>query len=137
MKKNKPMKLTAAIVDDDKIFHFLMGIMLKETDISSSPICLQNGEQFLQWWHGQKDSSEAFLIFLDLNMPLVDGWQVLDNLKSENSENIFVVIITSSIDPKDRKRAQSYPMVINFMVKPIVLQNLIDLRQSDLLSRYF
>lgn len=131
------MKLNTAIVDDDKIFHFLMTIMLKETQISSTPVCLQEGEQFLQWWHTQKSVSQNSLIFLDLNMPLVDGWQVLDKLKAENAKNLFVVIITSSIDPKDRKRAENYPMVIDFMVKPIQLHDLIRIKQSTSLTPYF
>lgn len=131
------MTLNTAIVDDDKIFHFLMTIMLKETQISSTPVCLQEGEQFLQWWHTQKSVSQNSLIFLDLNMPLVDGWQVLDKLKAENAKNLFVVIITSSIDPKDRKRAENYPMVIDFMVKPIHLHDLIRIKQSTSLTPYF
>lgn len=131
------MKLNTAIVDDDKIFHFLMTIMLKETQISCTPVCLQEGEQFLQWWYTQKNVSQNSLIFLDLNMPLVGGWQVLDKLKDENAKNLFVVIITSSIDPKDRKRAESYPMVIDFMVKPIHLHDLMRIKQSTSLTPYF
>ncbi len=131
------MKLNTTIVDDDKIFHFLMTIMLKEAQISSTPLCLQEGEQFLQWWHTQKNSLESSLLFLDLNMPLVDGWQVLDELKNENAKNIFVVIITSSIDPKDRKRAETYPMVIDFMVKPIHLPDLLNIKNSTSLTPYF
>ncbi len=131
------MKLNTAIVDDDKIFHFLMEIMLKEARISNTPICLQEGQQFLQWWQEQKDSSAASLIFLDLNMPLVNGWQVLDNLKNENAKNIHVVIITSSIDPKDKQRALSYPMVIDFMVKPIHLHDLTNIKVSHHLAQYF
>ncbi|MFD2553056.1 response regulator [Sphingobacterium tabacisoli] len=131
------MKLNTAIVDDDKIFHFLMSIMLKETQISSSPLCLQEGGQFLQWWHTQKSISENVLIFLDLNMPLVDGWQVLDELRNENAKNIFVVIITSSIDPKDKKRAERYPMVIDFIVKPIQLHDLLKIKHSTSLTPYF
>lgn len=131
------MKLNTAIVDDDKIFHFLMSIMLKETQISSSPLCLQEGGQFLQWWHTKKSTSDNVLIFLDLNMPLVDGWQVLDELRNENAKNIFVVIITSSIDPKDKKRAERYPMVIDFIVKPIQLHDLLKIKQSTSLTPYF
>ncbi|MBL1409502.1 response regulator [Sphingobacterium faecale] len=131
------MKLQTAIVDDDRIFHFLMDIMLQETQISNSPVCLYEGEQFLQWWHAHKDNAEASLIFLDLNMPLIDGWKVLDNLRKETAKKIFVVIITSSIDPKDRKRAEGYPMVIDFMVKPIHLNDLLEVKQSAPLLPYF
>lgn len=129
------MKLTTALVDDDKIFHFLMDILLKETHISNSPIFLHNGKQFLEWWEGQKSSNETSLVFLDLNMPLIDGWKVLDQL--QNAKNIFVVIITSSINPKDKKRAEAYPVVIDFLIKPVVLENLIELKKSPFLNQYF
>lgn len=131
------MKMRTAVVDDDRIFHFLMEIMLKESKISNSPVCLLEGAQFLQWWHKHKNDSEATLIFLDLNMPLVDGWHVLDKLRDEKEKNIFIIIITSSIDPKDRKRAEAYPMVIDFMVKPIHLDDLIGIKQSAPLLQYF
>lgn len=131
------MKLTTAIVDDDKIFHFLMEILLKEADISNSPIGLHGGAQFFEWWADRQSASEASLVFLDLNMPLIDGWNILDKLHEQGAQNTFVVIITSSIDPKDKKRAEAYPMVIDFLVKPILLQNLIDIRQSPLLKEYF
>lgn len=131
------MKLTTAIVDDDKIFHFLMGIMLKDALISEAPICLDEGKQFLNWWREEKNPDGSFLIFLDLNMPLVDGWQVLETLREEDAKNIFVVIITSSIDPKDKEKAKAYPMVIDFLVKPILMQNLIDLKTSSAISHFF
>lgn len=131
------MKLTTVLVDDDKIFHFLMDIMLKETLISDNPVFLQEGKDFLEWWEGQKSTQNPCLLFLDLNMPLIDGWQVLERLHKEDAKNIFVVIITSSIDPKDKKRAEAYPHVIDFLIKPIALEELIDLRNSSLLSPYF
>lgn len=131
------MKLTTAIVDDDKIFHFLMEILLKEAAISNTPIALHGGPQFLEWWQDRQSASEASLVFLDLNMPLVDGWNVLEKLHEQGAKNTFVVIITSSIDPKDRKRAESYPMVIDFLVKPILLENLTAIRQSPFLKEYF
>ncbi|WP_164109919.1 MULTISPECIES: response regulator [Sphingobacterium] len=131
------MKLTTAIVDDDKIFHFLMEILLKEAAISNAPIGLHGGPQFLEWWQDRQSASEASLVFLDLNMPLVDGWKVLEKLHEQGAKNTFVVIITSSIDPKDRKRAESYPMVIDFLVKPILLENLTAIRQSPFLKEHF
>lgn len=131
------MKLTTILVDDDKIFHFLMDIMLKEIHISDTPLYLLEGKAFLAWFENKRKPEEVALVFLDLNMPLIDGWQVLDYLHKKEAKNIFVVIITSSIDPKDKKRAEAYPMVIDFLVKPIALEDLIALKKHPLLSPYF
>ncbi len=58
------------------------------------------------------------LIFLDLNMPEMDGWQFLDRMKAESLTN-KVAILTSSTSDLDMKRGQEYGNVIQFFVKPL------------------
>ena len=71
------------------------------------------------------------LVFLDVHMPVVDGWEVLAYIqKSELLNRIFVAVVTASIDPAYRERALSYPMVIDFKVKPM-LHDHIDLLKAS------
>ena len=58
------------------------------------------------------------LIFLDLNMPLMDGWQFLEQMKNDNYKN-KVVVLTSSISIVDKQGALSFPNVIDFCEKPV------------------
>lgn len=131
------MELTTVIVDDDKIFQYLMNVMLKETGISTAPLGYPGGKEFMRWWDEREDISGDILVFLDLNMPLMDGWQVLQKLQEQQAKNIFVVVITSSIDPNDQKRARTYPMVIDFITKPILMEDIANLKNSAALSPYF
>lgn len=60
------------------------------------------------------------LIVLDLNMPMMSGWELLDEMKKEFSLNgTKVAIFTSSIDERDRNKAEDYPCVIGYYVKPM------------------
>lgn len=77
-----------------------------------------------------EDSKNAFasihahypeLIFLDLNMPEMNGWDFLDAMKKDQL-NIDVYILTSSVDPYDKKKAESYANIKGFLSKPLSLQ---------------
>jgi PAS domain S-box-containing protein len=57
-------------------------------------------------------------IFLDINMPVMNGWDFLDNLLSKNL-NLKVYMLTSSIDPKDQEKALGYSAVQDFISKPL------------------
>ena len=61
------------------------------------------------------------LIFLDLNMPEMNGWDFLDAMKKDRL-NIDVYILTSSVDPYDKKKAETYENIKGFLSKPLSLQ---------------
>jgi len=71
------------------------------------------------------------LIFLDLNMPVMGGWEFLDHFAKEEYRALFkdckVIVLSSTIDPDDINKAKTYPMVLDFLSKPIskeMLENL-------------
>jgi CheY-like chemotaxis protein len=72
---------------------------------------------------------EPDLILLDLNMPFLTGWQFLDKLK-ENGLNYRVVILTSSINPMDKQKAEDYPLIDGFLIKPIEMEKLVEIREE-------
>jgi PAS domain S-box-containing protein len=57
-------------------------------------------------------------IFLDINMPVMNGWDFLDNMHSKNL-SLIVYMLTSSIDPKDQEKAMAYSAVKDFISKPL------------------
>ncbi len=80
------------------------------------------------------DPEEAFdsiltenpdLIFLDLNMPIMDGWEFLEKMK-ENGLHIKVAILSASCNTNDLRKWQSYQNVVNFCIKPITAELLIE-----------
>jgi CheY-like chemotaxis protein len=86
----------------------------------------KNGEEALKYFDTLKKSnsnnSKPQLIFLDLNMPVMGGWEFLDSFNtSEYSDyhNTKIIILSSTIDPEDLEKSKKYPMVIDFLSKPI------------------
>ena len=67
-----------------------------------------------------KNTDKNFLVFLDLNMPVMSGWEFLKALEGKKAElNIEIHILTSSIDPGDQEHAAKFPLVSSFLVKPL------------------
>lgn len=74
----------------------------------------------------KKGSSLPDVIFLDINMPFMDGWGFLKQLEQHNLE-FPVIMLTSSIDPKDRQKAKEFNIVEAFITKPLQLNDLVEL----------
>jgi len=63
------------------------------------------------------------LILLDLNMPIMNGWQFLDVIENDAAmSQIPVIIQTSSIDPRDIARSRNYASVLGYLSKPIKIR---------------
>ncbi len=71
------------------------------------------------------------LIFLDLNMPEMDGWQFLDRMKAESLTN-KVAILTSSTSDRDMQRGEMYGNVVQFFVKPLTPDELTRIAEETL-----
>ena len=76
---------------------------------------LNSVEEAIDWF---KNHEHPDLIFLDLNMPEVNGWQFLEVL-TEKQNQTQVVIVTSSTSIHDKEKAQKYAQVIDFLEKPL------------------
>ena len=70
------------------------------------------------------------VIFLDIDMPLMDGFQFLDEfevLREETRKRIRIVMLTSSINPQDYSRSMKYSSVILFLNKPLAHESILQL----------
>lgn len=106
------------LIDDDEIFINLMLILNKKLELSKKIVAISNpNEAFKTITSSYFNESEFQLILLDINMPLVDGWQILDEMKNHDLK-LPVVVMSSSINPNDKERALSYQNVIRFISKP-------------------
>lgn len=113
-------------IDDDPITLMLCKKVINRSSFSNEIITTQNGEEALNYFttiRKARDKSQyPQLIFLDLNMPIMGGWEFLDCFNSpefSDFNSIKVVILSSTIDPEDSEKANKYPMVIDFLSKPI------------------
>ncbi|MFV8269798.1 response regulator [Flavobacterium sp. GT2N3] len=115
-------------VDDDPITLMLCKKVIIKSSFSNEIITAQNGEEALIYFNtircaNNKSNEQPQLIFLDLNMPVMGGWEFLDHFSSpefsEFNTTIKVVVLSSTIDPEDLEKTKQYPMVIDFLSKPI------------------
>lgn len=113
-------------VDDDPITLMLCKKTIAKTSFSREIITAKNGEEALQYFDSLKQNNETEnlpqFIFLDLNMPVMGGWEFLDRFSSSDYSDYNttkVVVLSSTIDPEDLEKAKKYSMVIDFLPKPI------------------
>ncbi|ANH59381.1 response regulator [Dokdonia donghaensis] len=122
----------ACIIDDDPIFVFGAQRLMKLSNFCKGFLIFHDGEQALNHLvpvlRGTVKSAIPDVILLDINMPILDGWQFLDGIITiEVVKEITIFIVTSSIDPRDKEKAETYSNVKNFIVKPITQDKLNDL----------
>lgn len=109
------------VVEDDSMMAFLHKEVIKSNNISSSPLSFKNGKDAMDFIVEDAAEDTFYMILLDLNMPVMNGWQFLDELeKTRISYRTKVVIVTSSIDPADREKAEMYKTVENYLSKPLL-----------------
>ena len=125
----------ACIIDDDPIFVFGAQRLMKMSNFCKGFLIFHDGEQALNHLapvlRGTVKSAIPDVILLDINMPILDGWQFLDAIINiEVVKKITIFIVTSSIDPRDKEKAKSYASVKNFVVKPITQDKLNDLMEQ-------
>lgn len=122
---------TICIIDDDPIFRFGTKKMMEKVQNSLNFLVYKNGKDAVDNLLPQLQLDTEFpdVILLDLNMPIMDGWQFLDELvKIPAAKTIPIYIVSSSVDSRDLKKAETYKMVSRYIVKPFSIakiQNLI------------
>lgn len=114
------------LVDDDDLTNFLHRIVLEETAVSKNITIAETAKEAL-YMLGTPDDvcSNPELIFLDLNMPGMDGWDFLQkfhDLKLTYKNNSLVYILTTSVNPDDKKKADGMEDVAGFLHKPLTTE---------------
>ncbi|QXP79968.1 MULTISPECIES: response regulator [Winogradskyella] len=123
----------ACIIDDDPIFIFGAKRMMQLSNFCNSFMVFKNGQEAINNLKPIMNSDEAIpnVILLDINMPIMDGWQFLDEfVKIESHKSITIYIVSSSIDPVDLNRAKRYDNIKNYIIKPISFKKLESILQD-------
>ncbi len=121
-----------ALVDDDKVFQLTTLRTIQSAKLTDRILQFENGEEALSFLkeHAMETDSLPDYIFLDINMPFVDGWMFLEDfatLKTVLHKDISIYMVSSSIDPKDVNRAKGNKNVQDYIVKPVSREKLIEL----------
>ncbi|MCM8570462.1 response regulator [Gramella jeungdoensis] len=132
--------LKTIIVDDDPIVNFLQSKIVSKTGLDEEPTVFKEPQEALDFlkMNLREDASVHYLVMLDINMPAMSGWEFLDLLKEiPNNEQCHVVMVTSSIDRKDKRNAANDSHVVDFIEKPVSAKHCNKLKGISTLSVYF
>jgi len=121
----------ACIIDDDNIYVNLIKKIIETKALCENLIVFNDGKQSIDYFEAllQNLDKERIpdIIFLDLNMPVMDGWQFLERftkIKNKFGKVITLYIVSSSIYPEDINRAKSLETVEDYLIKPIIISDL-------------
>jgi CheY-like chemotaxis protein len=123
---------TLTLVDDDNVFVFLTTKAIEQTNLVDLIKVFENGLDALNFLKENKNNVDALpeIILLDLSMPIMNGWQFLEEYTKLNptiEKKITIYICSSSISPDDVRRAKTISEVSDYIIKPITKDKLIDL----------
>lgn len=116
------------LVDDDSSTNFLNEILIKKNDVAKNVEVFNNGMNIIEYL-GDEKTITPDAILLDLNMPIMDGWEVLgfiENTVNSDEVKCKIVILTASQNPDDREKAKNYDCIVGFMNKPVDIKRLKD-----------
>ncbi len=118
------------VVDDDKVYHFIIKKLLTKNNIDVKPSFYLNGLEAIEEIKGKIKLGISLpdLILLDINMPIMDGWQFLDELKKSNDivdKNTTIYLVSSSDSISDINKAKEYQdQIKDFFFKPMTAEDL-------------
>jgi len=125
------------LVDDDEDCHFFHQRLLNKMDCMQEIAVTRNGQEAINYMHGAVAGNNTLpdIIFLDINMPVMNGWDFLDEFEKldESIKNkIIIIILTTSIHPADKDKSLEYKSVSEFQLKYLSKEAL-----ESILSRHF
>lgn len=134
---DSPIKL-GCIIDDDNMYISLLKKIIELKKLSQNLLVFSNGKEALDHFKSILPGNDAEkipeIIFLDVNMPVMDGWQFLEKfleIENKTKKSITIYVVSSSIDPKDYKKAKTFSSVTDYLIKPINISKIEEIFTRD------
>lgn len=113
---------TICIIDDEDIIQYIVKTILHNISNDIDVLSYMNGEEALMALQKLPDTELPDVILLDINMPVMSGWQFLEEFvktRSDSSKKVPIYILTSSTAPNDKIRSKVYKEIMGYINKPI------------------
>jgi CheY-like chemotaxis protein len=123
------------IIDDDEIYLFSVKKVIEVNRLSEKVLEFKNGKEALKFFTEYSNDLELLpdVIFLDINMPEMDGWEFIEEFKKIRPaivKDMMLYIVSSSVDKTDVDKAKSLPNVHDYLTKPITASQLKTIYQA-------
>ncbi|NER16683.1 response regulator [Spongiivirga citrea] len=113
--------LDILVVDDNPIDRMINSRVLQKIHADSHIDFAQDGKEALI----QLKLRNYDIVLLDIKMPVMDGFQFMELLKDEKKpEDVYIIMVTSSVDPEDKKKADMYGHIKDYVEKPLKAESL-------------
>lgn len=125
-----PFIKLACIIDDDDIYINLVKKIIDIKKLSENLLIFKNGQEAIAYFtailENVAEKSFPEIILLDLNMPVMDGWDFINKfteIKSSKDIKTTLYVVSSSIDPFEIEKAKSSTIVTDYLLKPLNLED--------------
>lgn len=123
------------IIDDDEIFVLLTNKIIQDTHLIDQTKVFGDGEEAISYLKANAHRTDLLpdIILLDLNMPVMDGWEFLQEyvqIVPEIKKKITLYLVSSSISPYDIEKAKTIPLVSDFIIKPLEVEKFVEILES-------
>jgi CheY-like chemotaxis protein len=123
------------LVDDDTATNMLNSFVIKKMELVKNIKVVLNGSEAIEYLHsitGEEQCPE--FIFLDINMPKMDGWEFLEEYREMvvDRQRPKVILLTTSENPDDIEKAKNYPEIQEYCNKPLTKEVI-----NDLVNKYY
>ena len=122
-------------VDDDSMVQMISEIIMSDESFCESIVKLEDGKKALEYFEQQsklpiEEQKIPELVFLDINMPIMDGWEFLTEFRKVNIDTykkIPIYIVSSSIANEDFEKSKTFPEILDYLSKPVELETLVSI----------
>lgn len=139
MKNETASEKTILFVDDDEISNFVSVKTIEDADIADKIVSVTSAQEALDLINkGLRENHQTSipdLIFLDINMPVMSGWDFLKEyrkIKESIKKRVVIIILTSSVYQQDKEKASTFAEVDDYTLKPLNISDLMVFRDKYL-----
>lgn len=124
------------VVDDDAIYQVIINKIIKRSEMFSSSSSFKNGKEAVSALHKIIEKTELIpdIILLDINMPVMDGWEFMEEIKtikSQINKKVIIYIVSSSIAIEDKNKSKEFNDVFAFISKPVNVKDIMMIAENS------